>query len=115
MSHGMSLLMAFVSQLFILVNTSYFLTRGKFIEWCNHTSHVMWKVFEHVNTMLRGDQACLQRRLNIRTYKIVPTTPQSGIIEWVQNTIPFGWVMQMQWRVMRCEIVWGCCDDIACQ
>ena len=30
------------------------------------------------------------RKLGIRTYKIIPMTPQTGIIEWVNNTIPFG-------------------------
>lgn len=55
-----------------------------------HLLLLMMQVFGHVNMMLRSDKACLQRRLNIRTYKIVPTTPQSGIIEWVENTMAFG-------------------------
>jgi hypothetical protein len=51
---------------------------------------VMQQVFEHVNVMLRGDKECSYRKLHIRTYKIIPLTPQTGIIEWVENTIPFG-------------------------
>jgi serine-protein kinase ATM len=51
---------------------------------------VMQQVFEHVNVMLQTDTECSQRRLHIRTYRIIPLTPQTGIIEWVENTIPFG-------------------------
>ena len=50
----------------------------------------MEQVFKHVNKMLNKDKETAKRRLQIRTYKIIPLTPQTGVIEWVQNTIPFG-------------------------
>jgi ataxia telangiectasia mutated family protein len=31
--------------------------------------------------------------LCIRTYKIVPTTPQTGVLQWVENTLPFGGIL----------------------
>ena len=47
-------------------------------------------MFEHVNHTLLDDDETRRRRLRIRTYKIVPTTPQTGVIEWVANTQAFG-------------------------
>ena len=47
-------------------------------------------MFEHVNHTLLNDDETRRRRLRIRTYKIVPTTPQTGVIEWVANTQAFG-------------------------
>src|SRR5690606_22858426 len=46
--------------------------------------------FEHVNTMFIRDANTRMRKLKVRTYTVIPTTPQSGIIEWVSNTISFG-------------------------
>ena len=51
---------------------------------------VMQQVFENLNATLLRDDETRKRNLNIRTYKIVPTTPQSGVIEWVENTMPVG-------------------------
>lgn len=51
---------------------------------------VMQQVFETVNTTLRNNAATRERHLSIRTYKIIPLTSQTGVLEWVNNTIPFG-------------------------
>lgn len=51
---------------------------------------VMQQVFANVNFTLNRDEETQKRNLNIRTYKIIPTTPQTGILEWVQNTAAFG-------------------------
>lgn len=48
----------------------------------------MEQVFEQVNNLLQAQQATRQRKLGIRTYKVLPLTATSGIIEFVQNTIP---------------------------
>lgn len=48
---------------------------------------VMQQVFENMNITLLRDVETRKRSLNIRTYRIVPLTPQSGVIEWVENTI----------------------------
>lgn len=48
----------------------------------------MEQVFEQVSTLLQAQQATRQRKLRIRTYKVLPLTPTCGIIEFVQNTIP---------------------------
>jgi len=51
---------------------------------------VLSKIFNLVNVLLKKDQSIRKRQLSIRTYNIIPLSPRSGIIEWVQNTIPFG-------------------------
>jgi ataxia telangiectasia mutated family protein len=40
---------------------------------------VMEQVFEFVNHLLSRDDDSRQRNLRIRTYKIIPTTPQTGL------------------------------------
>lgn len=51
---------------------------------------VMEQVFEFVNHILQREEETRKRRLMVRTYKIVPTTPQTGVLEWVNDTLPFG-------------------------
>ena len=48
----------------------------------------MEQVFEQVSNLLRAHRATRQRNLGIRTYKVLPLTATSGIIEFVSNTIP---------------------------
>jgi ataxia telangiectasia mutated family protein len=54
---------------------------------------VMEQVFEAVNHMLGRDDEAAKRALGVRTYKIVPTTPQTGVLQWVENTLPFGAIL----------------------
>lgn len=49
---------------------------------------IMEQVFEQVSDLLRAQRATRQRKLGIRTYKVLPLTSTSGIIEFVQNTLP---------------------------
>lgn len=48
----------------------------------------MEQVFEHVSGLLRNHTATRLRNLQIRTYKVVPLSYRSGVIEFVQNTMP---------------------------
>ena len=50
----------------------------------------MQQTFHMVNTILMDASETRKRRLNIRTYKVIPLTPCAGILEWVQNTTPLG-------------------------
>jgi ataxia telangiectasia mutated family protein len=52
---------------------------------------IMEQVFEAVNRVLRNQKLGL---LNISTYVVVPLSPVSGVLEWVQNTEPFGDFLQ---------------------
>ncbi|KAK0859362.1 Serine/threonine-protein kinase tel1 [Friedmanniomyces endolithicus] len=51
---------------------------------------IMEQVFEEVSKMLRSHKATRQRDLQVRTYKVIPLTTKSGIMEWVPNSIPIG-------------------------
>ena len=48
----------------------------------------MEQVFEQVSVLLDKCRITRQRSLSIRTYKVMPLSPTSGIIEFVANTIP---------------------------
>ncbi|KIW90931.1 uncharacterized protein Z519_08714 [Cladophialophora bantiana CBS 173.52] len=49
---------------------------------------IMEQVFEQVSNLLKDHRVTRQRNLAIRTYKVIPLTKNSGVIEFVQNTIP---------------------------
>ncbi|OWA49909.1 DNA-dependent protein kinase catalytic subunit [Hypsibius exemplaris] len=46
------------------------------------------QLFVLMNRVFDQNPECAQRRLQIRTYKVVPMTTQVGIIEWVQGAMP---------------------------
>ncbi|KAF2453189.1 hypothetical protein BDY21DRAFT_142648 [Lineolata rhizophorae] len=48
---------------------------------------IMEQVFEEVSKLLKNNTATRQRDLHIRTYKVLPLSAQTGIMEFVQNTI----------------------------
>ncbi|KAM3423193.1 Serine/threonine-protein kinase Tel1 [Cercospora zeina] len=49
---------------------------------------IMEQVFDEVSNMLRNHKATRQRDLKLRTYKVIPLSSGSGIIEFVPNSIP---------------------------
>ncbi len=49
---------------------------------------VMQQVFRAVNSWLAADDASRVRQLHLRTYKVVPLSPQAGVLEWCANTTP---------------------------
>jgi ataxia telangiectasia mutated family protein len=49
---------------------------------------IMEQVFAAVSSLLKLHRATQQRSLGIRTYKVLPLTSSSGIIEFVSDTIP---------------------------
>lgn len=51
---------------------------------------VMQQVFENVNTTLASIDETRCRRLSLRTYKIIPLSPQTGLLQYVDNTIALG-------------------------
>uniref|UniRef100_A0A182M4G9 Serine/threonine-protein kinase ATM n=1 Tax=Anopheles culicifacies TaxID=139723 RepID=A0A182M4G9_9DIPT len=55
---------------------------------------VMQQVFGILNILLRHDKETAHRKLSVRTYKVVPLSQQSGILEWCNNTMPIGaWLL----------------------
>ena len=51
---------------------------------------VLSKIFSILNVLLKKDLEARKRNLSIRTYKVVPLSPRAGLLEWVDNTAPFG-------------------------
>ena len=49
---------------------------------------IMEQVFAAVSSLLKLHRSTQQRNLGIRTYKVLPLTATSGLIEFVPNTIP---------------------------
>ncbi|KAJ3066509.1 hypothetical protein HDU98_010170 [Podochytrium sp. JEL0797] len=47
-------------------------------------------VFSIMNVLLKKNFETRQRGLSIETYKVVPLGQRAGVIEWVDNTVPFG-------------------------
>ncbi|XP_050076340.1 serine/threonine-protein kinase ATM [Anopheles maculipalpis] len=55
---------------------------------------VMQQVFGILNILLRHDKETAHRKLSVRTYKVVPLSRQSGVLEWCNNTMPIGaWLL----------------------
>ncbi|KAK9463500.1 uncharacterized protein V1516DRAFT_667928 [Lipomyces oligophaga] len=48
---------------------------------------VMEQVFDQVNYFLKKKESTEQHRMHIRTYKVIPLTETTGIIEFVRHTI----------------------------
>lgn len=48
----------------------------------------MEQAFEQVGNLLKSHRDTRQRNLGIRTYKVLPLTSTSGIIEFVSDTVP---------------------------
>jgi hypothetical protein len=50
----------------------------------------MQQVFDAINLMLKTEPKTKKRRLLMKTYKVVPVSQRSGVIEWCENTQTFG-------------------------
>lgn len=66
-----------------------------------HQDAVMQQVFFTINTILKRDQQAREKRLSIRTYKVVPFSAKSGIIEFCSNTKPIGAVIEQYHKKYR--------------
>ena len=48
----------------------------------------MQQIFEEMDGVMQRNRETRRRRMRIRTYRVVPLRPQTGVIEWVLETIP---------------------------
>jgi ataxia telangiectasia mutated family protein len=79
----------------------------------------MEQVFDQVSRLLKNHTATRIRNLGIRTYKVLPLSTRSGLMEFVQNTIPLHlWVMPAHERYYpsdykpeRCRKEIGACQQ----
>ncbi|XP_016073693.1 PREDICTED: serine-protein kinase ATM isoform X3 [Miniopterus natalensis] len=51
---------------------------------------VMQQVFQMCNTLLQRNTKTRKRKLTICTYKVVPLSQRSGVLEWCTGTVPIG-------------------------
>lgn len=51
---------------------------------------VIEQVFETMNQFLMEEKSTRNRRLRLLTYRVVPLSPIAGVLEWVENTVPWG-------------------------
>lgn len=49
---------------------------------------IMQQVFTILNEMLATNRDTQKARLSVKTYRVVPLTQRSGILEWCANTLP---------------------------
>jgi ataxia telangiectasia mutated family protein len=57
---------------------------------------VRMQVFETVNMLLAKDPQSRRRQLSIRTYRVVPVSPDSGVMEYVEDTRTLGSILADQ-------------------
>jgi ataxia telangiectasia mutated family protein len=51
---------------------------------------VLSKIFSICNILLEKDADTRSAKATIRTYKVIPLSPQTGLLEWIENTLPIG-------------------------
>nr|XP_033803696.1 serine-protein kinase ATM isoform X2 [Geotrypetes seraphini] len=51
---------------------------------------VMQQVFQMCNLLLHRNTETRKRKLMIRTYKVIPLSQRSGVLEWCSGTLPIG-------------------------
>ncbi|KAL6709090.1 Serine/threonine-protein kinase tel1 [Coniothyrium glycines] len=80
---------------------------------------IMEQVFDQVSRLLKNHTATRIRNLGIRTYKVLPLSTRSGLMEFVQNTVPLHlWVMPAHekyypndYKSDRCRKEIGACQQ----
>lgn len=51
---------------------------------------ILEQVFEMVQLLLDRNKISRANRLRIKTYKVLPLTGKSGVLQWVENSMPMG-------------------------
>ena len=50
----------------------------------------MQQIFVLMNKLLQSDPSTSKRKLCVRTYKVIPLSQRSGVVEWCEGTCPLG-------------------------
>ena len=48
----------------------------------------MQQIFHEMDEVMRRNRETRLRKMRIRTYRVIPLKPKTGVIEWVLNSIP---------------------------
>ncbi|KAF2871547.1 hypothetical protein BDV95DRAFT_606981 [Massariosphaeria phaeospora] len=84
---------------------------------------IMEQVFDQVSRLLKNHTTTRLRDIGIRTYKVLPLSTRSGLMEFVPNTIPLHlWVMPAHekyypndWKPEKCRKEIGACQQDSMQ
>jgi len=70
----------------------------------------MQQIFQEMDGVMQRNRETRLRKLRIRTYKVVPLRPNTGVIEWVLDTIPLlEYLEQTHVSVNPSDWKWGIC------
>ena len=59
-------------------------------------------LFHVLNSLLLQDSRANSRKLRMSTYRVIPLSPTSGVLEWIDNIIPIGhWIDEDPWNSHR--------------
>jgi phosphatidylinositol kinase/protein kinase (PI-3 family) len=64
---------------------------------------VLSKIFSICNILLENDSDTRNVKATIRTYKVIPLSPQTGLLEWIENTIPIGDFLGRYLFLIKCQ------------
>jgi serine-protein kinase ATM len=53
-----------------------------------HQDAIMQQIFYEMDGVMQRSRETRRREMRIRTYRVVPLKPQTGVIEWVLESIP---------------------------
>ena len=60
------------------------------------------QMLQSANAALRADELAAYRSLHARTFAVIPLSPKTGLIEWVEHSMPlFGVYRAWQRRTAR--------------
>ena len=70
----------------------------------------MQQIFQQMDGVMQRNRETRRRGMRIRTYKVVPLEPKTGVIEWVLETIPLvEYLEQTHPAVNRNDWNWSVC------
>ncbi|XP_078482635.1 DNA-dependent protein kinase catalytic subunit [Ciona intestinalis] len=61
------------------------------------------QIFVIFNQLLESDMGCRKRNLSMRTYQVIPISSKVGMIEWVDNVVPYMEFISQQAKRMNCN------------
>jgi ataxia telangiectasia mutated family protein len=70
----------------------------------------MQQIFQQMDGVMKRNRETRRRGMRIRTYKVVPLKPNTGVIEWVLETIPLlEYLDKTHHSVNRNDWKWSVC------
>jgi serine-protein kinase ATM len=76
-----------------------------------HQDAIMQQIFQQMDGVMQRNRETRRRAMRIRTYRVIPLRPKTGVIEWVLDTIPLleyldqthTWANPSDWKWSVCR------------